>query len=72
VSVTAEQSTAQAGSTAGRKGRLAAESARYGVLRRLAPSLKHDMVVNLQAVAMMAAETGLSKKDLYNAWLEQA
>ena len=26
----------------------------YGVLRRLAPSLKHDMVVNLQAVAMMA------------------
>ena len=25
-----------------------------------------------EAVAMMAAETGLSKKDLYNAWLEQA
>ncbi len=32
----------------------AAEAARYGVLRRLAPALKHDMVVNLQAVAMMA------------------
>ncbi len=31
-----------------------AEAARYGVLRRLAPALKHDMVVNLQAVAMMA------------------
>ena len=54
MSVTAEQSTAETGSTAGRKGRLGAESARYGVLRRLAPSLKHDMVVNLQAVAMMA------------------
>lgn len=54
VSVTAEQSTAETGSTAGRKSRLGAESARYGVLRRLAPSLKHDMVVNLQAVAMMA------------------
>jgi len=31
-----------------------AEAARYGVLRRLAPALKHDMVVHLQAVAMMA------------------
>jgi len=31
-----------------------AESARYGVLRRLGPALKHDMVVNLQAIAMMA------------------
>ncbi len=30
------------------------EAARYSVLRRLAPALKHDMVVNLQAVAMMA------------------
>lgn len=31
-----------------------AEAARYGVLRRLAPALKHDLVVHLQAVAMMA------------------
>lgn len=31
-----------------------AEAARYGVLRRLAPALKHDMVVHLQAVSMMA------------------
>lgn len=37
-----------------RRPRTSAESARYGVLRRLAPALKHDMVVNLQAVAMMA------------------
>src|SRR4030095_479022 len=34
--------------------RAAAESARYGVLRRLGPALQHDMVVNLQAIAMMA------------------
>ena len=54
MSVTPEHSTTEAGSTAGRKARLTAEAARYGVLRRLAPSLKHDMVVNLQAVAMMA------------------
>lgn len=38
----------------GRRPRTGAEAARYGVLRRLAPALKHDMVVNLQAVAMMA------------------
>ena len=31
-----------------------AEAARYSILRRLAPALKHDMVVNLQAVSMMA------------------
>ena len=31
-----------------------AEAARYGVLRRLVPALKHDMVVDLQAVSMMA------------------
>jgi hypothetical protein len=37
-----------------RRPRTGAEAARYGVLRRLAPALKHDMVVNLQAVAMMA------------------
>lgn len=52
--VTAEQSTTDTGSGSGRRVRINAESARYGVLRRLAPSLKHDMVVNLQAVAMMA------------------
>ncbi len=38
----------------GRRSRAGAEAARYGVLRRLAPALKHDMVVNLQAIAMMA------------------
>lgn len=51
------QVTAEAGehgTAAARRPRLAAEAARYGVLRRLAPALKHDMVVNLQAVAMMA------------------
>ncbi|RZJ13575.1 MAG: hypothetical protein EOO54_19935 [Haliea sp.] len=31
-----------------------AAAARYAVLRRLAPALKHDMVVHLQAVSMMA------------------
>src|SRR3954454_12994332 len=46
--------TAAAPSPPGRRSRAGAEAARYGVLRRLAPSLKHDMVVNLQAVAMMA------------------
>ncbi len=30
------------------------EAARYAVLRRIGPALKHDLVVNLQAVAMMA------------------
>lgn len=39
---------------AARKPRTGAESARYGVLRRLGPVLKHDMVVNLQAISMMA------------------
>jgi C4-dicarboxylate-specific signal transduction histidine kinase len=39
---------------AARKPRAGAEAARYGVLRRLAPALKHDMVVNLQAISMMA------------------
>lgn len=37
-----------------RRLRAGAEAARYGVLRRLGPALKHDMVVNLQAIAMMA------------------
>lgn len=32
----------------------AGEAARYAVLRRIGPTLKHDLVVNLQAVAMMA------------------
>jgi hypothetical protein len=38
----------------GRRPRNNAEAARYGVLRRIAPALKHDLVVHLQAVAMMA------------------
>jgi len=46
--------TTPAQSASGRRPRTNAEAARYGVLRRLAPALKHDMVVNLQAVAMMA------------------
>ncbi|MEO8652670.1 MAG: hypothetical protein ABI409_00960 [Ramlibacter sp.] len=50
----AEPATAELGGTTARRPRAAAEAARYGVLRRLAPALKHDMVVNLQAVAMMA------------------
>ena len=44
----------QAGAGAGRRPRTGAEAARYGVLRRIAPALKHDMVVNLQAISMMA------------------
>jgi C4-dicarboxylate-specific signal transduction histidine kinase len=40
--------------SAARKPRAGAEAARYGVLRRLGPVLKHDMVVNLQAISMMA------------------
>jgi C4-dicarboxylate-specific signal transduction histidine kinase len=40
--------------SAARKPRAGAEAARYGLLRRLAPALKHDMVVNLQAISMMA------------------
>lgn len=53
MAVTAQaSSTTMASST--RRPRAGAEAARYSVLRRLAPALKHDMVVNLQAVAMMA------------------
>jgi len=37
-----------------KRSRAGAEAARYGVLRRLGPALKHDMVVNLQAIAMLA------------------
>src|SRR5829696_915270 len=46
--------TAEAAPASGRRSRAGAEAARYGVLRRLAPALKHDMVVNLQAISMMA------------------
>ena len=46
--------TRTATAMAGRRSRAGAEAARYGVLRRLAPALKHDMVVNLQAISMMA------------------
>jgi hypothetical protein len=52
--VTPSQGTAAGQAASGRRPRAQAEAARYGVLRRLAPALKHDMVVNLQAVAMMA------------------
>jgi hypothetical protein len=37
-----------------KRSRAGAEAARYGVLRRLGPALKHDMVVNLQAIGMLA------------------
>jgi hypothetical protein len=40
------------------------DAARHAVLRRLAPALKHDMVVNLQAVSMMA--------EMLNARLERS
>ena len=52
MAVAAQVSTNNAAAT--KRPRSGAEAARYGVLRRLAPALKHDMVVNLQAVAMMA------------------
>jgi hypothetical protein len=48
------KASATATATTSRRPRSNAEAARYGVLRRLAPALRHDMVVNLQAVAMMA------------------
>lgn len=51
---TAGPAAADARPLAGRRSRAGAEAARYGVLRRLAPALKHDMVVNLQAISMMA------------------
>lgn len=53
-SSTAEQHSADTVATPPRRSRTGAEAARYGVLRRLGPALKHDMVVNLQAIAMMA------------------
>ena len=36
----------------------AAEAARYALLRRLAPALKHDLVVHLQSVTMMSEVVG--------------
>ena len=48
------QGSTSSNATTARRPRPGAEAARYSVLRRLAPALKHDMVVNLQAVAMMA------------------
>ena len=60
---------AASNATATNRPRSGAEAARYGVLLRLAPALKHDMVVNLQAVAMMAEvldarlERGLSNSN---------
>ena len=54
MSVVSQVQGNSAGQASGRRPRTNAEAARYGVLRRLAPALKHDMVVNLQAVAMMA------------------
>ena len=54
VATQASSSAASSPSAGGRRPRTSAEAARYGVLRRIAPALKHDMVVNLQAVAMMA------------------
>ncbi len=50
----AAQASTAATTISPRRPRSGAEAARYSVLRRLAPALKHDMVVNLQAVAMMA------------------
>src|SRR5436190_2199261 len=58
VAVTAEQGGLETRTSeavpVGRRSRAGAEAARYSVLRRLGPALKHDMVVNLQAIAMMA------------------
>ncbi len=64
MAITAEAPQAAAGIATGRRPRAGAEAARYGVLRRLAPALKHDMVVNLQAISMMA--------EVLNARLERA
>lgn len=50
----ASQASPASAAASPRRPRSGAEAARYSVLRRLAPALKHDMVVNLQAVAMMA------------------
>lgn len=49
---------APSGEAQPRRVRASVEAARHTVLRRLAPALKHDMVVNLQAVSMMAEMLG--------------
>lgn len=54
MTVATQAQTAAAATSPTRRARTSSEAARYSVLRRLAPALKHDMVVNLQAVAMMA------------------
>jgi C4-dicarboxylate-specific signal transduction histidine kinase len=54
MAVSTNPSAAEVGPIAKRSPRAGAEAARYGILRRLGPALKHDMVVNLQAIAMMA------------------
>ncbi len=54
MTVAAQAQAPASAATSGRRARTSAEAARYSILRRLAPALKHDMVVNLQAVAMMA------------------
>lgn len=54
MAVAAQVTASSANTAVKRPQRSGAEAARYSVLRRLAPALKHDMVVNLQAVAMMA------------------
>jgi hypothetical protein len=46
------------------RSRASIESARHIVLRRLGPALKHDMVVNLQAISMLA--------EMMNARLEKS
>jgi hypothetical protein len=50
----ATDTTEAAPAGASRESRAHVEAARHTVLRRLAPALKHDMVVNLQAISMMA------------------
>ncbi|TFZ03732.1 hypothetical protein [Ramlibacter humi] len=52
--MTTHTSATSAAQASGRRPRTNAEAARYGVLRRIGPALKHDLVVHLQAVAMMA------------------
>lgn len=54
MSLVTQAQPAAAAASPTRRTRTTSEAARYSVLRRLAPALKHDMVVNLQAVAMMA------------------
>jgi len=64
--------TSAPGSPAAPRTRTAADAARYAVLRRLSSALKHDMVVHLQAVAMMAevANARLERDSLTSAELQ--